>query len=255
MVTLVKVLIPFYCEYCIRVIACFRCACVRVRVVILMRVWMPAAWVNQPIRAGLQLLPVPGADAAVTWFPWYQLQPLQPHAAFNCNTYSTNNYNHYLMIRLKLKRWFWVKCANFEWNVLEMHNFHSNLSVSWELVTESYQESPMKCGHFTHWNWNVIEKPLTSVVILWFFRLLSTEGVDYVAEDKKSKALVAQMILHESKVPPALHYHDVMFDRRQTDRTAFSFSCCFPLNNSMFWRIRQTKESQGVLLSVRNFKI
>ena len=33
----------------------------------------------------------------------------------------------------------------------EMHktvDFHSNLLVSWELVTEGYQGRPMKCTHF-----------------------------------------------------------------------------------------------------------
>ena len=45
---------------------------------------------------------------------------------------------------------------------LEMHktaDFHSNLLVSWELVTEGYQGRPVECAHF--------KRPLSGMVILW----------------------------------------------------------------------------------------
>ena len=43
----------------------------------------------------------------------------------------------------------------------EMHqtaDFHSNLLVSWELVTEGYQGRPVKCAHF--------QRPLPGMLIL-----------------------------------------------------------------------------------------
>ena len=39
-------------------------------------------------------------------------------------------------------------------------DFHSNLLVSWELVTGGYQGRPVKCVH--------LERPLPGMVILWF---------------------------------------------------------------------------------------
>ena len=51
----------------------------------------------------------------------------------------------------------------------EMHKtpgFHSNLLVSWELLTECCQETPMKCMHFKLKWAHFIERPLPDMVIL-----------------------------------------------------------------------------------------
>ena len=46
---------------------------------------------------------------------------------------------------------------------------HSNLLVSWELVTKGYQGRPMKCTYFTHFN--EIKRPLPGIVICWLEQL------------------------------------------------------------------------------------
>ena len=62
----------------------------------------------------------------------------------------------------KAQKFISVKC--FE--IHKTADFHSNLLVSWELVTEGYQGKPVKCVHFTHLN--EIKIPLPGKVILWF---------------------------------------------------------------------------------------
>ena len=62
----------------------------------------------------------------------------------------------------------------------EMHktaDFHSNLLVSWELVTEGYQRRPMKCTHSTHFmNFNDVRDRKTLIKhgnsLYYFFRAL-----------------------------------------------------------------------------------
>ena len=44
------------------------------------------------------------------------------------------------------------KCTYFTLKYAKQLNFHSNLLVSSEMVTEGYQGRPMKCAHFTHFN-------------------------------------------------------------------------------------------------------
>ena len=67
--------------------------------------------------------------------------------------------------------------AAFHFEMHKTADFHSILLVSWELVTEGYQERPvkyvhfthfkLKCAHFTQFN-EIIERPLPGVLILWF---------------------------------------------------------------------------------------
>ena len=61
------------------------------------------------------------------------------------------------MMRLKLK-------VKFYFEMHKTADFHSNLLVPWELVTEGYQGRPVKCAHF--------ERPLPGIVILWLYSLL-----------------------------------------------------------------------------------
>ena len=58
----------------------------------------------------------------------------------------------------------------FQLEMREMHkttDFHSELLVSWELVTEGHQGRPMKCTHFKL-KCTYFERPLPGMVILWF---------------------------------------------------------------------------------------
>ena len=54
---------------------------------------------------------------------------------------------------------FWAHHCTFD----RISDFHSNLSVSWGLVTEVYEGIPTKFAHF-----KLIETPLPGSVILWF---------------------------------------------------------------------------------------
>ena len=55
-----------------------------------------------------------------------------------------------------------VKRTTSTWNA-QTSDFHSNLFVSWELVTEGCKGRPVKCAHFG--------RPLPDMVILWFYLL------------------------------------------------------------------------------------
>ena len=86
----------------------------------------------------------------------------------------------YLIMKL-LKSWFQLKCTHFKSKYMhctltcvfhfKMHKtayFHSNLLVSWELVTEGYQWRPLKCGHFK-WNMHI------SCILCWNLRISSKD--------------------------------------------------------------------------------
>ena len=47
----------------------------------------------------------------------------------------------------------------FHFEIQKTADFHSNLLVSWKLVTGGHQGRPMKCA---------IERPLPDMIILWF---------------------------------------------------------------------------------------
>ena len=87
--------------------------------------------------------------------------------SWQCSQHCLSFYFIYLMIRLKLKGWFGLKCVNalhaFQlemWASLEMHMFHFEMHInnplksvsllSWELVTGCYHGRPVKCAHFMH---------------------------------------------------------------------------------------------------------
>ena len=70
---------------------------------------------------------------------------------------------------------FQLEISAFHFEVITFHfemnktaDFHSNLFVSWELVTEDYQDRPVKCVNFmlkcAH-----LERPLPGMVIFWSF--------------------------------------------------------------------------------------
>ena len=44
---------------------------------------------------------------------------------------------------------FELKIHTFQLEMYKTVDFHSNLLVSWELVTEGYQGRPVKCAYFT----------------------------------------------------------------------------------------------------------
>ena len=60
----------------------------------------------------------------------------------------------------------------FHFEMYKTVDFHSNLLVSWELMTEGYQGRPMKCVHFTHFiemrdRKTVTRYGLPGMVIFW----------------------------------------------------------------------------------------
>ena len=91
-------------------------------------------------------------------------------------------------MRLKFKAQGEMHAFHFEMCAFEMHktaDFHSNLPVSWELMTKGYQGRPVKCAHFTlkcvHF-----ERSLPGMVILWF---------QYFDQQKLSQPLFEENIL------------------------------------------------------------
>ena len=83
--------------------------------------------------------------------------------------------------RLKCVKCVHSKYMHFSLKCTKTADLHSNLLVSWELVTGGCQGRPIKCTHFkrfTHLN-DVrafqLERPLKGMVILCFTNLLQTK--------------------------------------------------------------------------------
>ena len=123
----------------------------------------------------------------------------------------------------------------YHFEIHKRADFHSNLFLSWELVTER----PIKCAHFTHFKLKCMhfERPLPGMIIPWFYYFTSALSEDNVnnfvfatAASRNFFKMLKSTVstIHKYKPNYKIYVYDLGLRNHQLLQVKFQFKKNYP---------------------------